>query len=113
MSSRSTARWLCNPTATLEVRYVSNCVSRAVLFAVSEPKMLSNAILPDKELHFNRKCQSKHTVDRLNPQPATSPTLDRFTSKVSGGQSSFLRPGRTTTCFRRFAPVGATWIDAS
>jgi hypothetical protein len=36
------------------------------------------------------KFQSKHTVDRLNPQPVGFAAL---TSKFSGGQSSFLSQG--------------------
>lgn len=43
---------------------------------------------------FYSKCQSKHTVDRLNPQPAA---LRHLTSKFSGGECSSLRPGRITT----------------
>ena len=39
------------------------------------------------------KCQSKHTVDRWNPQPGARRHL---VSKFSGGPSSFLRPGRIT-----------------
>ena len=42
----------------------------------------------------DRKCQSKHMVDRLNPRPAS--LCRRLTSKFSGAQSSFLRPGGIT-----------------
>ena len=49
---------------------------------------------PSANVRSSSKRQSKHTVDRLNPQPAR---LRRcLTSKFSGGRSSILRPGRIT-----------------
>jgi hypothetical protein len=40
------------------------------------------------------KRQSKHTVDRLNPQPSVTSPLDQ---QILSGQSSSLRSGRITT----------------
>ncbi len=48
-----------------------------------------------------RKCQSKHMVDRLNPRPAW--LCRRLTSKFSGAQSSFLRPGGNYCRFARYS----------
>jgi hypothetical protein len=48
-----------------------------------------------------RKCQSKHMVDRLNPQPEW---LRHLISKFSGGQSWFLSPGRLLPVCFSFSP---------
>ena len=49
---------------------------------------------PTRIPSFEGKCQSKHTIDRFNPQPVR--LQRRLTSKFSGGQSSILCPGRFT-----------------
>ncbi len=55
----------------------------------SRPLRSESAAVSDKG-----KCQSKHTIDRLNPQPVR--LRRRLTRKFSGCQSSFLCSGRFT-----------------
>jgi len=67
---------------------------------VGQITVQSSTLLAFAVVQEHSKCQSKHTVDRFNPQPGRLRRL--LTSKFSGCQSSFLCPGRFT------AHAGAT-----
>jgi hypothetical protein len=68
-------------------------LAEVLLMAAMNQLEAKRKAFSNEESELNRKCQSKHTVDRLNPSQCDFAAL---TSEFSGGQSSFLCSGRFT-----------------